>query len=108
MRLKGLEPTRLSTQEPKGSVTFVKEAVVVCRGTVDESVKNDIAIAERLRTATTLDGTGCPWRRCGWWVRCRDCGMLFRTKYMDKAKTPALFAPEFSYGSKLYSSNKGD
>ena len=32
-------------------------AVVVCGDTVDESMKNDIAIAERLRiTATTLDG----------------------------------------------------
>ena len=31
--------------------------LVVCGSTVDESVKNDIAVAERLRiTATTLDG----------------------------------------------------
>ena len=31
--------------------------LVVCSGTVNESVKNDIAVAERLRiTATTLDG----------------------------------------------------
>ena len=31
--------------------------LVVCGGTVNESVKNDIAVAERLRiTATTLDG----------------------------------------------------
>ena len=31
--------------------------LVVCGDTVDESMKNDIAIAERLRiTATTLDG----------------------------------------------------
>lgn len=31
--------------------------LVVCGKTVDESMKNDIAIAERLRiTATTLDG----------------------------------------------------
>ena len=30
---------------------------VVCGGIVNESVKNDIAVAERLRiTATTLDG----------------------------------------------------
>ena len=30
--------------------------LVVCGSTVDESVKNDIAVAERLRiTATTLD-----------------------------------------------------
>ena len=31
--------------------------LVVCGGTVDEAMKNDIAVAERLRiTATTLDG----------------------------------------------------
>ena len=31
--------------------------LVVCGSTVDEGVKNDIAVAERLRiTATTLDG----------------------------------------------------
>jgi hypothetical protein len=30
---------------------------VVCGNTVDENMKNDIAVAERLRiTATTLDG----------------------------------------------------
>ena len=31
--------------------------LVVCGGTVDEDVKNDIAVAQRLNiTATTLDG----------------------------------------------------
>ena len=36
---------------------FVAAALVVCGGTVDEAMKNDIAVAERLRsTATTLDG----------------------------------------------------
>jgi len=38
---------------------FLRRAhvLVVCGRTVDESMKNDIAVAERLRiTATTLDG----------------------------------------------------
>ena len=36
---------------------FLAAALVVCGGTVDEAMKNDIAVAERLRiTATTLDG----------------------------------------------------
>ena len=31
--------------------------LVVCGGTLDEAIKNDIAVAERLRiTVTTLDG----------------------------------------------------
>ena len=36
--------------------------LVVCGHGIDETVKNDIATAERLRiTATTLDGIGRPW-----------------------------------------------
>ena len=51
-------------QEHKDCIDMAREylrrarVLVVCGSTVDESVKNDIAVAERLRiTATTLDGT---------------------------------------------------
>ena len=50
-------------QEHKDCIDMAREylrrarVLVVCGGTVNESVKNDIAVAERLRiTATTLDG----------------------------------------------------
>ena len=50
-------------QEHKDGIDMAREylrrarVLVVCGGTVNESVKNDIAVAERLRiTATTLDG----------------------------------------------------
>lgn len=50
-------------QEHKDCIDMAREylrrarVLVVCGSTVDESVKNDIAVAERLRiTATTLDG----------------------------------------------------
>ena len=50
-------------QEHKDGIDMAREhlrrarVLVVCGSTVDESVKNDIAVAERLRiTATTLDG----------------------------------------------------
>lgn len=50
-------------QEHKDGIDMAREylrrahVLVVCGETVDESVKNDIAVAERLRiTATTLDG----------------------------------------------------
>ena len=50
-------------QEHKDGVDMARDflrrshVLVVCGKTVDESMKNDIAIAERLRlTATTLDG----------------------------------------------------
>ena len=50
-------------QEHKDGIDMALEylrrarVLVVCGSTVDESVKNDIAVAERLRiTATTLDG----------------------------------------------------
>ena len=50
-------------QEHKDNLDMSKDylyrasLLVVCGSTVDESVKNDIAVAERLRiTATTLDG----------------------------------------------------
>ena len=49
--------------EPQDCIDMAREylrrarVLVVCGSTVDESVKNDIAVAERLRiTATTLDG----------------------------------------------------
>ena len=49
-------------QEHKDCIDMAREylrrarVLVVCGGTVNESVKNDIAVAERLRiTATTLD-----------------------------------------------------
>ena len=50
-------------QEHKDGIDMARDylrrshVLVVCGDTVDESMKNDIAIAERLRiTATTLDG----------------------------------------------------
>ena len=50
-------------QEHKDCIDMAREylrrarVLVVCGSIVDESVKNDIAVAERLRiTATTLDG----------------------------------------------------
>ena len=50
-------------QEHKDGIDMARDylrrshVLVVCGDTVDESVKNDIAIAERLRiTATTLEG----------------------------------------------------
>ena len=50
-------------QEHKDSIDMARDylrrarVLVVCGGKVDETVKNDIATAERLRiTATTLDG----------------------------------------------------
>lgn len=50
-------------QEHKDGIDMAREylrrshVLVVCGDTVDESMKNDIAVAERLRiTATTLDG----------------------------------------------------
>ena len=50
-------------QEHKDSIDIARDflrrahVLVVCGDTVDEAMKNDIAIAERLRiTATTLDG----------------------------------------------------
>ena len=50
-------------QEHKDGIDMAREylrrshVLVVCGSTVDEGVKNDIAVAERLRiTATTLDG----------------------------------------------------
>ena len=50
-------------QEHKDCIDMAREylrrarVLVVCGSAVDESVKNDIAVAERLRiTATTLDG----------------------------------------------------
>lgn len=50
-------------QEHKDCIDMAREylrrarVLVVCGSTVDESVKNDIAVAKRLRiTATTLDG----------------------------------------------------
>ena len=50
-------------QEHKDGIDMAREylrrarVLVVCGSTVDENVKNDIAVAERLRiTATTLDG----------------------------------------------------
>lgn len=50
-------------QEHKDGIDMAREhlrrarVLVVCGSIVDESVKNDIAVAERLRiTATTLDG----------------------------------------------------
>jgi len=50
-------------QEHKDGIDIARDylrrshVLVVCGGTVDETVKNDIAVAERLRiTATTLDG----------------------------------------------------
>lgn len=50
-------------QEHKDCIDMAREylrrarVLVVCGSTVNESVKNDIAVAERLRiTATTLDG----------------------------------------------------
>ena len=50
-------------QEHKDGIDMARDylrrasVLVVCGGTVDEAMKNDIAIAERLRiTATTLDG----------------------------------------------------
>ena len=50
-------------QEHKDCIDMAREylrrarVLVVCGSTVDESVKSDIAVAERLRiTATTLDG----------------------------------------------------
>ena len=50
-------------QEHKDCIDLAREylrrarVLVACGSTVDESVKNDIAVAERLRiTATTLDG----------------------------------------------------
>ena len=50
-------------KEHKDGIDMAREylrrarVLVVCGSTVDESVKNDIAVAERLRiTATTLDG----------------------------------------------------
>ena len=47
-------PAQLNT---KKSNLRRARVLVVCGGTVNESVKNDIAVAERLRiTATTLDG----------------------------------------------------
>ena len=59
-------------QEHKDGIDMAREhlrrarVLVVCGSTVDESVKNDIAVAERLRiTATTLDGMpNGRWRRC--------------------------------------------
>ena len=54
-------------QEHKDCIDMAREylrrarVLVVCGSTVDESVKNDIAVAERLRiTATTLDGMHSP------------------------------------------------
>ena len=42
---------------PWGENEYENRVLVVCGGKVDETVKNDIATAERLRiTATTLDG----------------------------------------------------
>ena len=50
-------------QEHKDGIDMARDylrrasVLVVCGGTVDEAMKNDIAVAERLRiTATTLDG----------------------------------------------------
>ena len=50
-------------QEHKHGIDMARDylrrasVLVVCGGTVDEAMKNDIAVAERLRiTATTLDG----------------------------------------------------
>ena len=52
-------------QEHKDGLDMVRDylrrshVLVVCGHGIDETVKNDIATAERLRiTATTLDGTG--------------------------------------------------
>ena len=47
---------RTPRTRPAGAVRRAR-VLVVCGGKVDETVKNDIATAERLRiTATTLDG----------------------------------------------------
>ena len=61
-------------QEHKDCIDMAREylrrarVLVVCGSTVNESVKNDIAVAERLRiTATTLDGMD----DCDGRVRCR-------------------------------------
>ena len=94
-------------QEHKDGIDMAREylrrshVLVVCGDTVDESMKNDIAVAERLRiTATTLDGIEKLWKNYGmdireWncWPKLNECRLVTNTiKHSEGQSEEALRA----------------